>query len=61
MKLLFDDLGRKFLWAILGATIALVLVFTGKISGDAYLNFYALLGGTFLLGNIAEKAVNKMT
>jgi len=51
--------GRKFVFALILITMGFILVITGETTVDSFFNFAELVGGTYVLGNIATKVVAK--
>lgn len=47
--------GRKFLFAILAVLMCFVLVLTGYTTADKWLQFVEIIGGSYILGNVASK------
>lgn len=56
--IVFDDLGRKFIFALLVVIAGFVLVLTGKASVEQWFNFAELIGGIYVAGNVGEKVAN---
>lgn len=50
--------GRKFFYALLVVILAFALVLTDKISADAFLKFVEIIGGSYVVGNVASKFAN---
>ncbi len=52
---MIDSLGgRKFTFAVVVTIMAFILVVIGKLSVEPFLQFVAVVGGTYVVGNIAE-------
>lgn len=51
--------GRKFIFGILLIIMGFVLVLTNKVSVETFFSFAQLVGGGYVLGNVATKVVTK--
>jgi hypothetical protein len=51
--------GRKFIYALLVTILGFVLVLVEKVPASDYLTFVGVIGATYVLGNVANKAVTK--
>jgi len=47
--------GRKFIFALLSVLLLFVLVVLGKILPETFVNAIEIIGGTYVIGNIATK------
>lgn len=47
--------GTKFLYAIFVITLAFIALMTGKIIGTDFTSFAELIGGLYVIGNVASK------
>lgn len=51
--------GRKFIFTVLCLLISAVFVLMNKLSAEAFITFANILGATYVIGNVAQKAVVK--
>ena len=51
--------GRKFIYAILVLVMSFALVVAGKLETQAFLSFAEMVGGIYVIGNVASDLVNK--
>jgi hypothetical protein len=49
-----DLLSRKFLFAILVVVLSFILVFIGKITSTEWVGFVEIIGGIYVIGNVAS-------
>lgn len=54
-----DFLSRKFIFAVLLVVLGFILVLMDKASSDSWLASIQVIGGTYVLGNVGEKWVEK--
>lgn len=47
--------GRKFLFAVLVVVLGFVLVLTAHVGANDWLGFVEIVGGSYILGNVASK------
>lgn len=52
--------GRKFVYAAGVVILGFVLVLTKNIEAAEWLKFAELIGGLYILGNVANKGVGKL-
>lgn len=52
-------LSRKFLFSILITIMGFVLVLVGRVAAERFLNFVAIVGATYIVGNVSSKAVTE--
>lgn len=52
--------GRKFIFAVLLTILAFVLVFVGKLTADAFIAFAQVIGGIYVVGNVASTVADKI-
>ena len=53
-------LSRKFIFAIIVISFGFIFVIVGKLPADSFMTFASIIGGMYVLGNVAEKVTNKM-
>lgn len=51
--------GRKFIFAMIMLVMAFVLVILKTLDPDSFLKFAAIIGGTYVAGNVAATIANK--
>jgi len=51
---------RKFIFAIIVIVIGFVFVLTNRLSADSWMTFASVIGGIYVLGNVAEKVTDKI-
>lgn len=51
----------KFIFAVLITILGFVLVAIGKVSGQEFLTFAEVVGGTYVLGNVVQKFAPPIT
>lgn len=51
--------GRKFVFGILLTVCSTAALFSGRCSYLEWSTFQAIVGGTYIIGNITDKAVKK--
>jgi len=56
---LFEDMGRKFIYAVLFGILGLILVPFKYLSGNDWCNFILLMSAIFAGTNITEKILKK--
>lgn len=54
-----DLLSRKFIYALVAVILSYSLVIAGKLDAQTWTNFVSIIGGIYVIGNIAEKTVEK--
>lgn len=47
----------KFIFCILGALMAFVLVMVDKLGANEFITFFNILGGTYITGNVVSKFI----
>lgn len=50
-------LSRKFIYAILVVVAGFILVVVGKATADQWMTFTTVMGGIYVIGNVATKVV----
>ena len=58
-NILFDAMGRKFIFAILVTILGFILVLTGYVKAVDWQTFVILIGATYVIGNISDKITKK--
>jgi len=48
-------ISKKFIFALVAITMGFVLVMVDKTTADVFFKFAAVMGGTYVLGNISDK------
>ena len=57
---MLDDVGgRKFIFAIVVIILGFALVITNRVGSDLWFNFVEIVGGTYVVGNVVSKVVDK--
>lgn len=56
--IVFDDLGRKFIFALLVVSLGFGLVLAGKATIEQWFNFTEMIGAIYVAGNVGDKVVN---
>ena len=51
--------GRKFIFGLVLTVCATVFVLIGKVTVQEWMAFEAVVGGSYIIGNIAEKVAQK--
>jgi len=51
--------GRKFVFAILATILSFVLVLTNRVESREWLAFMGVVGGTYVLGNVGSRIMEK--
>ena len=51
--------GRKFLFALLAVVLASAFVLTGKLTADSWTTFVSVIGGIYVIGNVATTKYDK--
>jgi hypothetical protein len=52
-------ISKKFIYALLISILGFVFVVLGKVTANDWFSFVQIIGGMYVIGNIAEKVVNK--
>ena len=52
-------LSRKFIFAILVVVMGYILVLLGKVNAQEFFSFAQLIGGIYIVGNIASRVTSK--
>lgn len=50
-------LSRKFLFSAVSVLLAYTLVLSGKVEPKEFFNFVEIMGGAYILGNVATKII----
>ncbi len=58
-NILFDAMGRKFIFAILVTILGFILVLTGYVKAVDWQNFVMVMGGIYVLGNLGDRITKK--
>lgn len=53
--------GRKFIYAVLAVALSFVLVIMGKLSADSWTTFVSIIGGIYVVGNVADQFIGGNT
>ncbi len=56
--ILFDDLGRKFIFALVVIMAGFALVLAGKATVEQWFSFVEIIGAIYVSGNVGEKLTN---
>lgn len=51
--------GRKFILGMTLVVMGFVLVLTGRITADTFFSFAEVVGGTYVVGNVASKIATR--
>lgn len=51
--------GRKFIFGVLLIVMGFVFVILNKVTVDAFFSFAQVIGGGYILGNVATKVITK--
>lgn len=57
--IIFDDMGRKFLFAIFFSMLGFILVLFKYSSANDWFTFIQWISGMFIIGNGADKVIEK--
>jgi hypothetical protein len=49
----------KFIFSTIALALTFILVVLGKLAAGEFINFVNILGGTYILGNVASKFADK--
>lgn len=52
-------LSRKFIYAMVVLIMGFVLVILNKLTAEAFVNLASVIGGVYVIGNVATKLVYK--
>ena len=51
--------GRKFIYAMVAVVMSFVLVLLKELEPDIFLKFIEIIGGIYVIGNVATTIANK--
>ena len=51
--------GRKFVFGMMLIVLSFVLVCVGKLETEIWTQFVSIVGGTYVLGNVASRITDK--
>ncbi len=53
--------GRKFVYAVLAVALSFALVILGKLTADSWTTFVSIIGGIYVIGNVADQFISGST